>query len=160
MRSASMPPAAGTGLEPGFRGVICASFGSTDDTAGQNTGDRPRHDLRFHLQTRKPSRSSGLCSAVHASVSVSSSPARRRRPCSRSSRRGLRTAGRGDDPPVTKGGRASGFIAALPHRHHYRSASGSEVDCQGCATTLAITNHFSRRIGGVPGILSPCRGGT
>ena len=28
---------------------------------------------------------------------------------------------------------------------------GTDVDCQGCATTLTFTDHFSRRVGGYLG---------
>ena len=51
MRSASTPPAAGNGLEPGFRGVICVSFGSTGDTAVPDTDGQPRYDLHFEAAT-------------------------------------------------------------------------------------------------------------
>ena len=47
MRSESSGVNAGSDCEPGFRGVISASFGATDALADQDTGGCPRHDLRF-----------------------------------------------------------------------------------------------------------------
>ena len=43
------------------------------------------------------------------------------------------------------------FCAHCRTANETDQAVGSEVDCQGCATTLAFSGHFSRRIGGYLG---------
>jgi dimethylamine monooxygenase subunit C len=147
MRSASMPSAAGNGLEPGFRGVICVSFGSTDDTAVPDTDGQLRYDLHFEAAT---------ADTLSELASVFSS-----------SRVGVRLVLAG--PPTDI--RAAAAVAAdcgllgeevtllsqetgprLVYCPHCLSttideAAGTEVKCQGCATVLAVTDHFSRRRG-------------
>ncbi len=147
MRSASMPPTAGTGLEPGFRGVICVSFGSTGDTAVPDTDGQSRFDLHFEAAT---------ADTLSELSSVFSS-----------SRVGVRLVLAG--PPTDI--RAAAAVAAdcglvgeevtlLPQETGPRfiycphclsttidETADTEVKCQGCATTLAVTDHFSRRRG-------------
>jgi dimethylamine monooxygenase subunit C len=147
MRSASTPPAAGNGLEPGFRGVICVSFGSTGDTAVPDTDGQPRHDLHFEAAT---------ANSLLELKSVFSS-----------SRVGVRLVLAGPSTDI----RAAAAVAAdcgllgeevtllsqetgprfvyCPHclSTTVDGAAGTEVACQGCATVLAVTDHFSRRRG-------------
>ncbi|WP_159708904.1 dimethylamine monooxygenase subunit DmmA family protein [Arthrobacter sp. 18067] len=147
MRSASMPPAAGTGLEPGFRGVICASFG-TGDTAKLHSDGQPKHDFRFDAAT--PEALSQLRSALGCS------------------KVGVRLLLAGPTPDI----RAAAAVAAecglqqeemtllseeaapraiyCPHCHSTTTTlrvAGSEVRCKGCGTNLTTTDHFSRRMG-------------
>jgi dimethylamine monooxygenase subunit C len=146
MFSESMP------LEPGFRGVICASFGSTDDTAGQDTGGRPRHDLRFtsaNSETLAELRSvlerscvgvrlvlAGPAADVHAAAAAAAE------------------CGMLDAEMTLLCDENGPRVVFCGHCHTTTTtmqAGGSEVDCDGCGTTLAITDHFSRRIGGYLG---------
>ncbi|WP_305886586.1 dimethylamine monooxygenase subunit DmmA family protein [Pseudarthrobacter sp. SSS035] len=152
MCSASRRPVAGTGCEPGFRGVICASFGSTDAPADQNNGGRPRHDLRFS------SADQGTLSNLRSVLG---------RSCI-----GVRLVLAGPAVDVHAAAAAAAECGLLDEEMtllceeggprlvfcgHCRTAtitdqpSGSEVDCQGCTIALAISSHFSRRIGGYLG---------
>ncbi|BCW72970.1 hypothetical protein NicSoilB8_40140 [Arthrobacter sp. NicSoilB8] len=147
MRSASMPPAAGTGLEPGFRGVICVSFGSTGDTAVPDTDGQPRYDLHFEAAT---------ADTLSELKSVFSS-----------SRVGVRLVLAGPPTDIRAAAAAAADcgllgeeVTLLPHETGPRLVycphcltttidvgAGTEVKCQGCTTTLSITDHFSRRRG-------------
>ncbi|MFE5708682.1 dimethylamine monooxygenase subunit DmmA family protein [Rhodococcus koreensis] len=138
-------------LEPGFRGVICASFGSTDDTAGQDTGGRPRHDLRF--RSANPETLSVLRSALERScigvrLVLAGPPADVHAAAAAAAECGM--LDEEITPLCDEDGRRVVFCG------HCRAATtikagSSEVDCQGCGTTLAITDHFSRRLGGYLG---------
>lgn len=148
MRSESMPTATSTGSRvPGFRGVICASFGSTDALADHDTGDQPRQNLLF------PSANLNALCELRSVLGYS--------------RVGVRLLLHGPLADI----RAAAAVAAecglvgdevtllndevgprevyCPHCRTTTTvaAADPEVDCQGCATTLTITNHFSRRMG-------------
>src|SRR6478735_4262849 len=148
MRSASMPPAAGTGLEPGFRGVICASFGATGDTAGQHTGVQPRHDLRFNAAN--PEALSELRSVLgrsHVGVRLvlAGPPADIRAAAAAAAECGLQ-----QEELTLLSDETAPRVIYCPHCHATTTTvrpAGSEVQCQGCATNLATTDHFSRRMG-------------
>lgn len=148
MRSASMPPAAGTGLEPGFRGVICASFGATGDTAGQDTGVQPRHDFRFQAAT--PEALTELRSALgrsHVGVRLvlAGPPADIRAAAAAAAQCGLQ-----QEEITLLNDEAAPRVIYCPHCHANTTTilpAGSEVECQGCAISLATTDHFSRRMG-------------
>lgn len=145
MCSTSMP------LEPGFRGVICASFGSTDDTAGYDTGARPRHDLCF--TTADPESLSELKSALERSyigvrLVLAGPPADVHAAAAAAAERGMLEEEmtllyRDDGPRVV-------FCGHCRAATTFQSGD-TEVGCQGCGTILAITDHFSRRLGGYLG---------
>lgn len=152
MRSVSMPPAAGAGLEPGFRGVICVSFGSTDGTAGYKTGGRLRHDLRF--ESASPEALSDLSSVLEGSrvgvrLVLAGPPADVHAAASLAAGCGLTDEEMALLPDET--GPRVIFCGHCHTRTETDRAIGSEVDCQGCATTLFFTDHFSRRVGGYLG---------
>ncbi|WP_278253672.1 dimethylamine monooxygenase subunit DmmA family protein [Arthrobacter cavernae] len=142
-----MPPAAGTGLEPGFRGVICASFGSTGDTAEQHSGGRPRHDLRF--ESANPETLSDLRSALgrsHVGVRlVLAGP----QSDIRAAAAAAAECGLLEEEVILLSDGMGPSVIYCPHCRITTTvrAASPEVACQGCATTLAITDHFSRRIG-------------
>ena len=147
MRSVSMPPAAGAGLEPGFRGVICASFGATGDTADHNTGGQPRHDLHFESAT--PETLSDLRSVLGRShvgvrLELAGPPADVRAAAAAAAECGLL-----EEEVTLLADEAGPRVVYCPHclTTTIDQAAGSEVQCQGCATVLAITDHFSRRKG-------------
>jgi hypothetical protein len=147
MRSVSMPPEAGTGLEPGFRGVICASFGATGDTAGLDTDGQSRHDL--HFQAATPEALSELRSALgrsHVGVRLvlTGPPADIRAAAATAAECGLL-----DEEVTLLPHEAGPRVIYCPHclTTTIDPAARSEVQCQGCATTLAVTDHFSRRKG-------------
>ncbi len=142
-----MPPATGTGLEPGFRGVICASFGATGGTAEHDTGSQPRHDLRFHSAT--PQTLSGLRNALGASqvgvrLVLAGPPADVRAAAAVAADCGLL-----DEEVTLLSDDAGPRVIYCPHCHATTidRLAGSEVECQGCSTVLATTEHFSRRKG-------------
>ncbi|WP_311133338.1 dimethylamine monooxygenase subunit DmmA family protein [Arthrobacter oryzae] len=147
-----MLPATGAGCEPGFRGVICVSIGATDALANHNTGGRPRHDLCF--ASANPGTLSDLRSELGRSCV------------------GVRLVLAGPPADIHAAAAAAAECGLLEEEitllcddvgprvvfcGHCRTATttvqapGAEVDCQGCATTLAITDHFSRRLGGYLG---------
>jgi dimethylamine monooxygenase subunit C len=145
MCSASMP------LEPGFRGVICASFGSTDDIAGQDTGGRPRHDLRFpsaNPQTLSELRSVLERSCIGVRLVLAGPPADVHAAAAAAAECGML-----DEEMTLRCDENGPRIVFCGHCHTATTVQpgGSEVDCQGCGTTLAITDHFSRRVGGYLG---------
>lgn len=147
MTSASMPLATGTGLEPGFRGVICASFGSTGDTAGHATGDQPRHDLHFESAT--PESLSELRQALENShvgvrLVLAGPPADIRAAAALAADCGLL-----EGEVTLLSDEVGPRVIYCPHCRTTTidGSGGSELECQGCSTTLAITDHFSRRKG-------------
>ena len=148
MRSASMPPAAGTGLEPGFRGVICASFGATDDIAGQHTGVQPRHDFRFPAANQEALtelRSALGRSHVRVRLVLAGPPADIRAAAAAAAECGLQ-----QEEITLLSDESAPRVIYCPHCHTTTRTlrpAGSEVQCQGCSTTLATTDHFSRRMG-------------
>lgn len=147
MRSSSTPPVAGNGLEPGFRGVICVSFGSTGDTAVPDTDGQPRYDLHFEAAT------------AHALSELKSVLSR--------SRVGVRVVLAGPPTDIRSAAAVAVDCGLLGEEVTLLSqetgprlvycphcltttidvAAGTEVKCQGCAITLTVTDHFSRRRG-------------
>ncbi|MFE5839776.1 dimethylamine monooxygenase subunit DmmA family protein [Arthrobacter sp. NPDC056493] len=148
MRSASMPLAGGTGLEPGFRGVICASFGATGDTAGQHTGVQPRHDLHFEYATQETlSDLRSVLGRSHVGVRLvlAGPPADIRAAAAAAADCGLQQ----EEITLLSDETAPRVIYCGHCRATTKTVrpAGEEVQCQGCATTLATTDHFSRRMG-------------
>lgn len=146
MHIASMPQPAGTGCEPGFRGVICASFGLADDTAHHNAGGRPRHDLRLpsaNTESLSVLRSALLRSHVGIRLVLTGSPVDIHAAAAVAAECGLA------EEEVTLVSDESRlrvvFCAHCRTRTKTVEPVGSEVECQGCATDLEIANHFSRR---------------
>ncbi|WP_326964141.1 dimethylamine monooxygenase subunit DmmA family protein [Arthrobacter sp. PL16] len=152
MLPVSVLPAAAAGLESGFRGVICVAFGSSDGTAGHETGGRPRLDLRF--RSANPQALSDLkvvlgASRVGARLVLAGPPADIHAAASLAAGCGL------TDEEMTLLPDETGPRVIFCGHCHTRTTTdqpiGSEVDCQGCATTLYFTDHFSRRVGGYLG---------
>ena len=148
MCSESTDVNAGFGCEPGFRGVICASFGSTEALADHDTGGQPRHDLRFasaNPQTLSDLRLVLGRSHVGVRLVLAGPLADIRAAAAAASECGLL----GDEVTLLDD-EVGPRVVYCPH---CRTATttvepvGSEVECQGCATILSITDHFSRRMG-------------
>ncbi len=138
----------GTCCDPGFRGLICVSFGKADSlTAEYYNGAQRRHVI--HFDSANTETLSQLRSAIELACV------------------GVRLVLIGPMPDI----QAAAAVAAecglfdeevtlVPdgseHRKvfcaHCRTVTvtvepvGSELECQGCATVLSISNHFSRRI--------------
>lgn len=152
MRSASLPPAAGNGLEPGFRGVICVSFGSTGDTAVPDTAlpdtdGQPRYDLHFNAATAdalSELKSVFSSSRVGVRLVLAGPPTDIRAAAAAAADCGLL----GEEVTLVSQDTGPRFVYC-PHclTTTTDGATGIEVKCQGCATTLTITDHFSRRRG-------------
>jgi hypothetical protein len=147
MRSASTPPATGNGLEPGFRGVICVSFGSAGDTAVPDTDGQPRYDLHFEKATAdalEDLRSVFGTSRVGVRLVLEGPPADIRAAAAVAADCGLL----GEEVTLLPQEAGPRFVYC-PHCLSTTTdgAAGAEVKCQGCATTLAVTDHFSRRRG-------------
>ncbi|OBC02766.1 hypothetical protein A5784_15630 [Mycobacterium sp. 852013-50091_SCH5140682] len=147
MRSTSMS------LEPGFRGVICASFGDTGDTAGRDTGDRPRYDL--HFTSANPESLAELRSALDRSCVgarlVLVGPAVDVHAASAAAQ----ACGMVDEEITLLPDEDSPWVVFCGHCHVGTTTTGVhgsvEVPCQGCGIVLATTDHFSRRLGGYLG---------
>jgi hypothetical protein len=142
MCSASLP------LEPGFRGVICASFGATGDTAGHDTGGRPRHDLRFDAAT--PEALSELRSVLRLShvgvrLVLAGPTADVRAAAAAAADCGLQ-----QEEMTLLNDETAPRVIYCPHCRDTTKTvrpAGEEVQCRGCGTVLATTAHFSRRLG-------------
>ncbi|MFJ5959036.1 dimethylamine monooxygenase subunit DmmA family protein [Paenarthrobacter sp. NPDC092416] len=147
MRSASMPMAAGTGLEPGFRGVICASFGA-GDTAKLHSGGQLHHDFRFEAATPEALaelRSALGCSNVGVRLMLAGPTADIRAAAAAAAECGIE-----QEEMTLLSEETAPRAIYCPHCHSATAtlrAAGSEVQCQGCGTKLATTDHFSRRMG-------------
>lgn len=148
MHSASMTSTALVDLEPGFRGVICASFGFADGTAEYNTGGRPRHDLRF--ESASPEALAELRFALGQSrvgvrLVLSGPPADIHAAAADAARCGLL-----DEEMTLLCDEDGPRVVFCGHCHDTTTTllpPGAEVECRGCATVLATTDHFSRRRG-------------
>lgn len=152
MRSASAPAATGTGIESGFRGVICASFGPADALADHDTGGRAR--CNFSFASADPTTLADLKnvlgrSRVGVRLVLAGPPADVHAAAAAAAEAGLL------DEDVTLVCNAAGpRVIYCGHCHTTTTTDqpiGSEVDCDGCSTTLAFTDHYSRRIGGYLG---------
>lgn len=152
MRSASTTSAAAAGCEQGFRGVICVSFGRTGALAEENTGDRTRQDLHFGSadpETLSRLRSVLAPARVGVRLVLAGPPADIHAAAATAAECGLveeeiRLLSDGAGPLVVFCGHCHTATQTL-------EAVGSEVDCQGCAIRLAVSGHFSRRVGGYLG---------
>ncbi|KUM32461.1 dimethylamine monooxygenase subunit DmmA family protein [Arthrobacter sp. EpRS71] len=142
-----MPPAAGTGSEPGFRGVICASFGA-DNTAELPGGGQPKHDLRFDSAT--PEALSELrralgCSKVGVRLMLAGPTSDIRAAAAVAAECGIQQ----EEMTLLSEENAPRAIYC-PHCHATTPTlrvAGSEVKCTNCCTNLTTTDHFSRRMG-------------
>lgn len=144
MRSASMPTA-GNGLEPGFRGVICVSFGSTGDTAVPDTDGQPRYDLHFEAATADTLlelKSVFRISRVGVRLVLAGPPTDIRAAAAVAADCGLL----GEEVTLLPQEAGPRFVYC-PHclSTTIDAVGGTDVKCQGCATILAVTDHFSRR---------------
>ncbi|AOT02962.1 dimethylamine monooxygenase subunit DmmA family protein [Arthrobacter sp. U41] len=148
MRSVSMPSAIGAGVAPGFRGVICVSFGSTGDTAGLDADVQPRHDLHFEAATADTlSELKSALGSSHVGVRLVlvGPPADIRAAAAAAAECGLQ-----QEEMTLLSDDTAPRVIYCPHCHSTTKtgrAAGSEVQCQGCGTVLATTDHFSRRLG-------------
>ena len=147
MRAESMPPVAGAGCDPGFRGVIYASFGQADSLGADRIDGQLRHVI--HFDSANPQSLSRLRSAIElACVGV--------RLVLAGPRADIKAAAAvaADcgllEEEVTLVSDGSGPLTLFCA--HCRTITttvepiGSEVECEGCAIVLSISNHFSRRI--------------
>lgn len=139
-------------LELGFRGVICASFGSTDDTAGRDTGQRPRYDV--HFTSASPESLAELRTTLDRSrvgvhLVLVGAPADVHAAAATAADCGML------DAEMTLVCDEHGpWVVCCGHCHVGTATTapkGSEVVCQGCGIVLATTDHFSRRFGGYLG---------
>ncbi len=140
-------------LEPGFRGVICVSFGTSDDIAGRDTGDRPRYDLHFasaNPETLAELRSALEKSRVGARL-VLTGPAVDVHAASAAAQ----ACGMVDEEITMLCDQNSPWVVVCGHCKTATITTGVhgsvEVACQGCGIVLATTDHFSRRLGGYLG---------
>ena len=143
---------AGQCHEPGFRGVIRASFGTTVAPAQDAPGGRPTLNLRF--DAADPENLAHLMAVLErARVGVrlilAGPPADVHGAAAAAAACGLL------EEEMTLLADESGprvlFCAHCRTANQTTQAVGSEVDCQGCATTLEFSGHVSRRIGGYLG---------
>lgn len=140
-------------LEPGFRGAICVSFGTSDGIAGRDTGDRPRYDLRFtsaNPETLAELRSALEKSRVGARL-ILAGPAVDVHAASAAAQ----DCGMVDEEITMLCDPDSPWVVVCGHCKVHTTTTGVhgavEVPCQGCGIVLATTNHFSRRLGGYLG---------
>jgi len=152
MRTASTSPATGTGCEPGFRGVICVSFGTTEALKNHSTGGVPRQDLRFasaNPEALATLRSVLGRSRVGVRLVLAGPPADVHAAASAAAECGLV-----DEEITLLCDEVGPRVVFCGHCHTSTTTDhpiGTDVDCQGCATTLTFTDHFSRRVGGYLG---------
>lgn len=146
MKPASVDPSAAAGRATGYRGVVLVSFGHAESLAAERTDGRPRQNLHFESADHESLRQ---LKSVLASTFV-----------------GVRLVLAGPQSDICAAAAAAAQCGLVQeeirllsegagtwrvfcgHCHATTSSAqgpGSEVDCQGCATTLAITGHFSRR---------------
>lgn len=137
---------------PGFRGLLCVSFGHTLALMNEDTGSRPRRDLHFESADpgALPQLRSVLSTArVGVRLVLAGPPADVHAAAAAAAECGLVD----EEIRILPDG-AGPRLVVCGHCHAATQTSGppgSEVDCQGCATTLAVSDHFSRRQGGYLG---------
>ena len=152
MRTAPRPPATGASWKPGFRGVICASFGEAAALADHEAGDLPRQELRFvsaNPQALARLRSVLGRSLVGARLILTGPPADVHAAASVAADCGLV-----DEEMTILCNEVGPRVIFCGHCHTSTTTDlpiGTDVHCQGCATTLTFTDHFSRRVGGYLG---------
>jgi hypothetical protein len=134
-------------LEPGFRGVICVSFGA-GGTAGYDAGNQPRHDL--HFEGASPQALAALRSALGSShvgvrLVLAGPTADVRAAAGAAGECGLQ-----QEEMTLLHDESAPRVVYCPHCRATTKTvrpAGDEVQCQGCGTVLATTDHFSRRMG-------------
>lgn len=143
-----MPSTAGSGGGvSGFRGVVCVSFGSVDALADYDTGGRPRQGLGFasanpsallELRSVLEASSVGVRLVLHGPLADICAAAAVAAEC-----------GLVGDEVTLVNDEVGPREVYCPHCRTTTAVGpvDPEVDCQGCATTLTITNHFSPRLG-------------
>lgn len=147
MRSASTTSLA-EDSGPGFRGILRVSFGHPRDPAGEDTGGRPRRDLHFdsaHPGALPQLRSAFAGARVGVRLVLAGPPADIHAAAAAAAECGLV-----DEEITLLADGAGPRVVVCGHCHAATptsAAPGSEVDCQGCATAMAVSDHFSRRRG-------------
>ncbi|MFF1251939.1 dimethylamine monooxygenase subunit DmmA family protein [Pseudarthrobacter sp. NPDC058329] len=147
----AMPSGAPAAVRPGFRGVLCVSFGRTPVPAAEGSG-RPRQDLQFeradqealgHLQSVLSNVRVGVrlvlagpSADIHAAAAAAAG------------------CGLVDEEIATHPDTSGPHGVFCGHCHatlRTLQQPGSEVACHGCGTILVISSHFSRRHAGYLG---------
>lgn len=153
MRSAPQPPpVTSMNCELGFRGVICVSFGATDTLADHDVAPVPKQSFHFasaNCEALASLRSVLGCSYVGVRLIVAGPPADVHAAASAGAECGLV-----DEEMTLMCNDFGSRVIFCGHCHTSTTTDhpiGTEVGCQGCATTLTITDHFSRRVGGYLG---------
>ncbi|ALE06324.1 hypothetical protein AL755_14045 [Arthrobacter sp. ERGS1:01] len=148
MHPAPSTPAEPTHCEPGYRGTIYATFGTTNTATHHETSAKLRRDL--HFITATPTTLTQLASSLksaHVGVRLvlAGPPADIKAAAATATECGL------VEEEITLLGEETGplvlFCAHCRTTTMTTQATGTELDCPGCTTTLAISNHFSRRMG-------------
>ena len=128
------------------------SFGSTDVLQRHDTGGGPRQDLRF--DSAVPAALANLRSVLGRSrvgvrLILAGTPADVHAAASAAAECGLV-----DEEITLLSDEVGRRVIFCGHCHTATTTDhpiGTDVDCQGCATTLTFTDHFSRRVGGYLG---------
>ena len=148
MHPAPSTPAEPTHCEPGYRGTIYATFGTSSTPAQTKSNDLPRRDL--HFATATPSTLTQLASTLKSAhigvrLVLAGPPADIKAAAATATECGL------VEEEITFLGEETGplvlFCAHCRTTTTTTQAVGTELDCPGCTTTLAISDHFSRRKG-------------
>lgn len=152
MRSAPTTSAADAAGAPGFRGVICVTFGNAGAPARADTGGRARQDLHFGSadpESLLRFRSVLARACIGVRLVLAGPPADIHAAAAAAADCGLVE----EEISLLEDG-AGPRVVFCGHCHtaaRTLAAVGAEVDCQGCSARLAISGHFSRRIGGYLG---------
>lgn len=147
MKPAYLNPSAVARHTPGFRGVVWVSFGHTATPADKaSTEGLPRQDLHFTSADRESLRQlkSVLASSCVGVRLVLAGPAAD----IHSAAAAAAECGLLEEEIRLLSESAGMTVVFCGHCHTTTPSTqgpGSDVDCQGCATTLAISDHFSRR---------------
>ncbi|MCY0906719.1 dimethylamine monooxygenase subunit DmmA family protein [Arthrobacter sp. H14-L1] len=147
MRPASVTAPEGTYGDTGFRGLISVSFGTADARTADGNDGQLRHDFHFdwaNTQALSQLRSAIELACVGVHVVLTGPPADIMAAAAVAADCGLVEE---EVTLLSDGSRMRTVFCA-----HCRTATetvepvGSEFACQGCATVLAISDHFSRRL--------------
>ena len=132
---------------PGFRGVIRVSFGKADSLPTEYIDDQPRHDLHFasaNPETLSTLRSAIKLACVGVRLILTGPTTDIKAAAAVAAECGL------IEEEMTLVSDGSGYLTVFcAHCRTINTTSepiGSEVECQGCAIVLSISNHFSRRM--------------
>ncbi|PYI64043.1 hypothetical protein CVV68_22775 [Arthrobacter livingstonensis] len=148
MRPASMTVPEGICCDPGFRGLICVSFGKTDSlTADYHTGGQRRHVIHFdgaNTDTLSYLRSTIELACVGVRLVLIGPMADIKAAAAVAAECGLAD----DEVTLVSDGSEHRTVFCAHCRTVTKTVepTGSELECQGCTTVLSISNHFSRRI--------------